>query len=311
MLDEMGFAPPQYVKGRASIADLFKPNERCGIYVLHFSNGEFYAGQAIDVTRRYVQHCNSHKDIEKISFKAIRQNHLDEEERSVIRRLEKSGWLLRNVIFTSLPKGESDFDFIMSPEKQIEWLDNPFIIDGQGERLVAPDLRRKLRRYYERYLQAPHADRVLEILKTYIAAGIPAIRRGEVSFWCLSCMPKRNVYARVNVYWQEVFTAFVHKNELWFSLHLARSPLEKAFGADLSLLFERHPTADCIDHQYEPGGPDQTSFEIPAETVKAFISDPSVITAIRLLNLRLMKKGPCVYGRSHCLDLADKIIEVM
>lgn len=155
MLDEMGFAPPQYVKGRASIADLFKPGERCGIYVLHFSNGEFYAGQAIDVTCRYVQHRNTHKDIEKISFKPTSQNRLDEEERSIIWRLEENGWLLRNVIFTSLPKGESDFDFIMSLEEQTEWLDNPAIVDSKGERLVAPDLRRKFRRHYEQYLQ-PH-----------------------------------------------------------------------------------------------------------------------------------------------------------
>lgn len=306
----MGFAPPQYVKGRASIADLFKPGKRCGIYILHFSNGEFYAGQALDVTCRFIQHRSTHKDIEKISFKPTSQNRLDDEERSIIWRLEENGRLLRNVTFTSLPKGESDFDFIMSLEDQTEWLDNPAIVDSKGERLVAPDLRRKFRRHYEQYLQAPDANRVLDVLKMYIVAGIPAIRRGEVSFWCLSCMPKRNVYSRVNVYWQEVFTAFIHKKDLWFSLHMARSPLEKAFGADLRLLLKRHPTANCINHQYEPGGQDQTSFEIPAEIVKAFITDSSIITAIRLLNLRLMKKGPCIYGRFHCMDLADRVIEV-
>ena len=122
MLDTMGFAPPEYVKGRASVADLFKPGERCGIYVLHFANGEFYAGQAIDVTRRYIQHCNTHKDIEKLSFKRTSQDCLDEEERQVIRRLEENKWLLRNVVFTSLPKGESDFDFIMSSDEQAEWV---------------------------------------------------------------------------------------------------------------------------------------------------------------------------------------------
>jgi hypothetical protein len=123
-------------------------------------------------------------------------------------------------------------------------------------------------------------------------------------------MPQPNVLSRVNIYWQEVFTAFVHKKELWFSLHMARSPLEEAFGTDLGLLVKRYPTAEHIDHRYKPGGQDQTRFEIPVKGVMAFITDSSVIAAIRLLNLRLMKKGPCNFGRFHCMDLADRIIEV-
>jgi hypothetical protein len=52
----MGFSPWKYVQGRTSIADSFKPRRRCGIYVLRFSNEEFYVGQAVDVTIRYAQH---------------------------------------------------------------------------------------------------------------------------------------------------------------------------------------------------------------------------------------------------------------
>jgi hypothetical protein len=48
----------------------------------------------------------------------------------------------------------------------------------------------------------------------------------------------------------------------------------------------------------------------PAATAKAFIVDPGIVTAIRLLNLRLMKKGPCVYGRFHCMDLADRVVGI-
>lgn len=276
MLNELGFTPPQYVEGRATVADLFKPDERCGVYVLHFSNGEIYAGQAKDVTRRYVQHCRTHGDITQISFKPVSQDRLDEEERSIIHELERRGWSLRNVIFTSIPKGDSDFDLIMSPEEQTRWLNDLTVVDNKGERFVNPELRRKFSRRFEKFLQSPRANQVLDVLKVYAVAGIPVIRRGEVSFWCLSCMPKRNVYARVNVYWQEVFTAFVHEKELWFSLHMARSPLEKEFRSGLQQLFARHPTAYHIDHQYEPGGQDQTSFKIPMTTTKAFIVEPAV-----------------------------------
>jgi hypothetical protein len=306
MLDRLGFVLTLNVKGRASIADLFKANERRGIYVLHFSNGEFYAGQATDVTRRYVQHRTTHRDIEKISFKPVIQDCLNEEERSTIWQLEQEGWPLRNIVFTSSPRGESDFDLIMSSEEQQQWLDNPTVVDNKGERLVDPELRRKFRNAYERFLQTPYANDIIDILKIYVSAGIPAIRRGEVSFWCLSCRARR--HGRVNIYWQEVLTPFIYEKELWLSLHMARSPLEKAFGNDLSRLFEQYPMADYIDHKYEPGGQDQTSFEIPAIAAGAFITDPAITSAIRLLNLRLMKKGPCNWGRFHCMDFADRVI---
>jgi MOSC domain-containing protein YiiM len=58
-----GFSQLHHVQGRASIADLFPQGKRCGLYILYFLDGEIYAGQALDVTRRYVQHCKVHCDI--------------------------------------------------------------------------------------------------------------------------------------------------------------------------------------------------------------------------------------------------------
>jgi hypothetical protein len=77
---------------------------------LSFANGEIYAGQALDVTRRYVQHRKVHGDIEKISFRRVAKDKLNNEERALIRTLEQNGHRLRNITFTSIPKGESDFD---------------------------------------------------------------------------------------------------------------------------------------------------------------------------------------------------------
>lgn len=89
MLEVMGFSRWRHVHGRASIADLFKPQKRRGIYVLRFSNGEFYVGQAVDVTRRYAQHRKTYSDIEEIAFKPVPKDKLGEEERSLIGRLEQ------------------------------------------------------------------------------------------------------------------------------------------------------------------------------------------------------------------------------
>jgi hypothetical protein len=308
VLKEMGFASPKYVRGRASIADLFKPGERCGLYILHFANGEIYAGQALDVTRRYVQHRKVHPDIEEISFRQLAKDRLDIEERALIWELEQYGHRLRNIVFTSIPKGESDFDLIMPVAEQKQWLQDLRMVETSGERVIEPELRRKYRQTYERFLQLPYADRATDVLKAYVRNGIPAFRRGEVSFWCVSCMPGRGVYARINIYWQEVLTVLVTQNELWLSLHMADSPFTALSDEALSLLFERHPTIEVRDHQYKPGGSDQIGILLPARAAGPFLSDPDVLPAIRLFNLRLMKKGPCNFGRYHCMDLADRLI---
>lgn len=271
-----------------------------------FFNGEFYAGQATDVTRRYVQHRATHKDIEKISFKPAPQDCLNEEERAVIWKLEQEGQLLRNIAFTSSPRGETDFDLIMSFEEQARWLNDSTFVDNDGQRLIDPELRRKYQRAYEQFLETPYANDIIEILKIYVPIGIPAIRRGEVSFWCLSCRKKR--YGRINIFWQEVLTPFIYEKELWLSIHMALSPLTQLFGNDLGLLFRQYPLVAHIGHQYKPGGQDQTSFEIPVVVARSFLTEPAIISAIRLLNLRLMKKGPCNWGRFHCMDFADAII---
>lgn len=197
-----GFSQPRRVWGRASIADLFKPGERCGLYVLHFANGDIYAGQALDATRRYVQHRKVHADIEKISFKQVPKSRLDDEERILIWSLEQDGRRLRNITFTSLPKGESDFDLVVFPEKQNRWLEDPSYIDFGGSRMVDPGLRRKYSGKYESFTGLPRSDEVLSVLRSYVQAGVPAFLRSEVSFWCVSCMPSHNVYARINIYWQ-------------------------------------------------------------------------------------------------------------
>lgn len=305
-----GFSQPFRAEGRASVADLFKPGKRCGLYVLHFANGDIYAGQAMDVTRRYVQHRKVHADIKQISFRQVPKNRLNDEERTLIWLLEQRGQRLRNITFTSAPKGESDFDIVMSLKDQKRWLEDPNYIDFSGERLVDPELRRKYSRKYESFANLPRSDEVIDFLRSYVGAGIPAFLRSEVSFWCVSCLPTRSVYARINIYWQEVLTVYAAEGEVWVSLHMADSPFTLLSDEALDLLFERHLSLGTTDHKYSPGGSDQVNLVLPLADAQIFISDPEVLPAIRLFNLRLVKKGPCNFARYHCMDLADKLVDV-
>jgi hypothetical protein len=310
----IGFSQPQYIEGRSSIADLFPSGKRCGLYILYFSDGEIYAGQAIDVTRRYIQHRKVHSDIEKISFRRVQKKNLNGEERLLIWTLELAGHRLRNITFTAIPKGESDFDLIMSEEKQDRWLKDINFIDLDGNRAVNPDLRRKYSKKFQRFASMPHSQEVTRIMNKYVKLGLPAFLRSELSFWGCSCLPGFShsgvtIYSRINIYWQEVFTAFEIGEKIMFSFHLARSPIEKAFGKSFSPLLRKIPLIEITENFYEPGGYDQINIVIQgSESTEIFLQQSEIITAIRLFNIRLMKKGACVYSRYHCFDLADRLL---
>lgn len=314
-LQELQFDITHYIENRASVADLFKPGKRCGIYVLHFATGEYYIGQAVDVTRRYIQHSKNHSDIRQISFQEIKPNSLNDVERKAIGIFERQDFQIRNIALTSIPKGESDFDLIMSKEAQTEWLNNPNIVYLDGNRPIDPNLRRKYQRQYDRLMCKEGAEKAISVLREYVRKGIPAIKSSELSFWGCSCLPAYKeqdvtIYSRINIYWQEVFTVSIFNGKLGFSWHLALTPLEQVFGQKLTGLKRRYPNVWIDSHQYKPGGPDQVNLGIEdTDMALKLIKDDDIMRAIRLFNLRLMKKGACVYSRNHCLSLADKLID--
>jgi len=106
-----------------------------------------------------------------------------------------------------------------------------------------------------------------------------------------------------------VFTVFHFDDTFRFSFQVADSKLTGPFGDDLELLFKRYPSLKWQDLRYDPGGSDQIRLLIDgSENAKAFITDKDILGAIRLFNLRLMRKGPCTFGRYHCTDLADTLV---
>lgn len=60
------------------------PGERCGIYLLAFSTGEWCVGQAIDVARRFLNHRQTYADIARVFFKRV-------EAQDLVRRWLRDG----------------------------------------------------------------------------------------------------------------------------------------------------------------------------------------------------------------------------
>jgi hypothetical protein len=312
LLSAHGFTKAHWVEGRASVADLFGKTRRCGIYLLHFRNGEYYIGKAVDVVRRYNQHSKRHDDIQQISFCRSGHRELNDHERKAIGSFERAGVTLRNISFMSAPTVESDFDMVMTPAQQLSWLANPKLSDFGGTRPVDPEQRRRYQRRYTEFRRMSAADEAIHLLRVYAQKCIPVLRSSEMSFWCCSCLPggenRVPVYSRINVSWQEVLTVYENAG-LCFSWHVALSPLEQAFGQGLETLQRKLPFVQVEKHYYESGGTDQIALSTRGvRDALRLLDNDAFVQAARTFNLRLMRKGACTFSRYHCMDLADQLM---
>lgn len=317
VLKSLGFPSMQPVAGRLSIADLYASNARCGVYVLRFRNGEHYAGQAVDVSRRFGDHRKTHGDIEAVTFQAVRKRELDEVERHVIHTLEGASLRMRNIAHMSVVEGERDLDALVTPEEQNAWLAGNPLPHAEGA-VDDPDLRRRYRSRFESYRQTEGSQEASLMLGLYLQRSLPRERRTELSFWAVSCLPTTRLLSpdvrvlyRVNLNMMEVFTASQSQGQNGYSFHLARSPLEQEWGEDWPLVLE-DSGLEVVGDLYVPGGHDQASlFASSAELAFMLLEYPVFLQAVRLMNLRLMRKGPTYYAQFHCFDLADEAREVL
>lgn len=314
LLTDLGFPELKEVTGRASIADLFQAKERCGIYVLAFSNGEYYAGQAVDVVRRFGDHRKNHGDISHMTFQQVAQPDLNRVEQHVIHTLEASGFLLRNIVFMSHVQGERDLDLVVTPEEQEQWLEGTLLSDD-GPYVEDQSLRRRYGRKYASFQTLTLAQDAIKVLYRYLTDMIPAPRRTELAFWSLTCRPPSNdvglmPYYRVNLNMQEVLVVFEEAGELVASFHLASSPFAELLGETWAQQLADQGW-EFSDHAYAPGGYDQFNFiAVGVQEIMAILENSTAAAGMCLMNLRLMRKGATKYSRYHCLGLVDAALEL-
>lgn len=315
LLEELAFEKSEFVEGRYSVADLFKPKERCGIYVLHFKNGQFYVGLATDFVRRYNQHKKNHLDIERVSFKKIMKEKLSEEEKLIVQTLQSNGFSLRNIQLVSIVEGETDFDLLMSVEQQEEFISNLTFSNMEGNKFEIEEQRIKYTNNFLILSKLPYFEKFIQAIKAYVQIGIPIPKKSEYSFWCVSVPSSSSKLSRININWQEVSTYVFEKDDFYVTFHMAYSPLVAEFGEELDGLFEQFEDLEIMVndkdevHSYEPGGQDQISFAIPSSIFHNFIAINAVQKAIKTFNLRLMRKGATIYNRYHSFDLSRRILE--
>ena len=303
------------ISDRSIIADLYRPGKRTGIYILHFKNNDYYIGQAIDVVKRFLQHSKTHDDIENISFKRFSIKLLNTTEKKIISLFESRGVKLRNISLTSIPKGDSDFDILIPLDLQVKWIKGIKIKFNNTRRIDEVQRRKYEKKFLLMSVDKNFGLNILKVYKKYVSECIINPELTEFFYWSVSCLPLDNsrdrIYSLLSIYWQEVFQMWVDKKTgiNYFQVRLAKSP----FSSRENLIKDLKKTIPSIRYDdnsfYETGGTDQfCSWVVGTKDIMVLLKNKDIIKAIRLLNIRLMKKGVCVPRRFHCYDLATTLL---
>ena len=314
----IGFKKFFFCKELKSISGEFSQTNRCGIYILHFTNHEYYVGLATDVVQRYAQHIKSFSDIEFISFKEVAKSKLSEEEKSTVYALEDLGKKLRNINIVSIVTRDTDLDLVIAPELQMKWLSNTdsSLSETNVKRFDFPELRTKYSKKMFQLKQHEFFDNIAKIIHFYITRTIPFPKSTEYSFWSVSCLPSPGKpFARFNISWQETMVLFEDTPEfdlnntlnpvklIYLSIWLSKSILEQHQNYDV--LQSKFSSFYMDDTIHASGGKDQKRIIIELNEFYEFIQLTGVMEAIKTFNLRLMRKGGCQWKRYHCFELAD------
>lgn len=283
----------------------------CGIYVLHFANGEEYVGQTVNFASRFATHRRHKDDITSIRFAAVAQPDLSDVERRMINQLVAEGTRLRNLTLLSQPLGSSAFDLIVDKEYQAGWItaeapDDSIVI--AETRAPIAKRRRESRARLEELKRHPDYEHILDSVAFYVAAVIPWPDTSEGQLWTVTVLPttnKRKDHRRlltVNI--QNLEVVFIGEDRqadgTWIGYTRLNTAVVPALSPEIGHLREQ------TDDYTSAGSIDAFSADDLA-AIPALFKYPEVLLAARQLALGQLRKGRGAFSRYHNDAFADEV----
>jgi hypothetical protein len=93
--------------------------------------------------------------------------------------------------------------------------------------------------------------------------------------------------------------------DVWGFINVAESGLAASFGSE-DAFAKAFPGVIGQRRLYRAAGGDDNLLEVASlDLLHQLVRDPRIQAAARTLTLRLMRKGPTIYGKYHCPAFAD------
>jgi hypothetical protein len=227
--------------------------------------------------------------------------------------------LVRSSVSRRSAKGLRQF---LDSEQQRAWQDGETNPPDAAERSESLEQRFKYAARFEKLLGRPQAQDVLDILRVYGEHCIPIPRRTERHYWSVSCLPSSpdKPLIRVNAGWMELFALHADGDDLRarIILHVSDFTTDGSPEPDHLDLALLEQCAERPEACPERSRRDVSHFLWKADTfgakvrgavsIRAFLSNPRGLRAIRRSNLTHMNRGRNAYQASHCHSLADVMV---
>lgn len=320
------------VRDLTSLAPAFKKGEsRCGVYRLHFANGEAYPGQSKNVVNRFASHRRKWPDVVAIDFFPVPADQLNEAEQFLITETERD-YSVRNILLTNRPRGNDVTEIVTSNGSTVAlpW-------ERERSKGAAQSYADSIDQKLVTLLRHPVFPEIRSLVGWYIAQTLqdPAGTVGQL--WTVTCLPSTNrtstEHRLLTVSCGNLETLFIVASK---SVDYANDPdafvrvhLNTARFEDEEKLMdpqrEEHQDPNDPDlirafarwHVYDVAyrGERVTSFEFGLDSLLGIIDgdidfphlDELLAQAFNL-NTRLMRRGSTMYTRFHNEKLADLLL---
>lgn len=295
-----------------------------GIYVLDTGDGYMYVGQSTEVHARVNSHRKTWPTLRAVGFLPCRRTDLDSIERSLARDIDAAGVPLWNRTLIDLLHVDTPLDQVFPRAVHKRWLTDLEWNDWSGPRAVDDHLRFRYQAAFEEFSSTPIAAKVERELKRVVMQTVPAPLRTEITYWSVSCAKpdKDGPFVRLNVGHQATFDAYGSSGGggirfcLWIPSILAEQALGARFreGRRGELGTAR---LEAIGRQcgffrsaLTAAGPNQIGLVVLDEpTLDAMMGCETFVNGLRRVHLGLMQRGKNMNKRSHCMALADRLLD--
>ncbi len=158
-------------------------DEKCsGIYILEFSNNEYYIGQAKKIQVRIKQHFKKYNDIVTVYFKPTIEDLLLSEENTTIAIFETLKLRIRNL-------KQVEFLNVFDEVQQEKWVSNLSYNTLIGSKFNNDDVRNKFKNRYLKLKEKLYFKEIINLLRKYIKSAIPNYLASEFNYWNITCLP--------------------------------------------------------------------------------------------------------------------------
>ncbi|MBU3063750.1 GIY-YIG nuclease family protein [Nocardia sp. NEAU-G5] len=283
----------------------------CGLYVLHFADGEAYVGQSVNVAARFSAHARMWNDIETLDFAPWPADDLDRAEDRLIELLEQTKEL-RNKQWVYLSADDKDDDVTAERAREIvlPWNRTARVTVDSG----ATSEHRL--RYWELHRHNDYPA-LRAAIALYINETVPDPVNTQRYLWNISALPTRSKYGRrlMTLRCGNLETLFVSESKLddgslYTTIRMNVDVPQGMTDEDLSIdsdLFHALPGTYRNQRVWSWvfGLYDLIEEDINVDSVTG---GHDFFDLAYSLNIRMMRRGVSRYAKNHNPDLADDVL---